>query len=252
MNNEMNCLSYWFPKIVGIPGIKTPRTEIVQTKLPLWSLCDGKAPEPTDGETWHGFLDGLAEIAMRVGGGGPVFMRTGQGSGKHEWRDTCFIGDATRETIGQHVCQLVEWSELVDMLGLPTNVWVIRELLPTKPVFTAFRGMPITKERRYFIKDGKTVCRHPYWPAEAFEGRSQAPAGWRDALEVMNNPTLEEWAELTELSDRVGAVIGGDWSIDWLMTERGWYLTDMAVAGDSYHWAGCAKAELFARSEVVE
>lgn len=249
MNNKMNCLSYWFPKIVGIPGIKTPRTEIVRTKLPLYSLLDGKDPEPTDGETWHGLLDSLSEAVKSVGGA-PAFMRTGQGSGKHEWRDTCFLKDATRETIGQHVCQLVEWSELVDMFGLPYDVWVIRELLPTRPAFTAFKDMPIVKERRYFIQDGRTVCRHPYWPAEAFSERySRAPDGWREQLDAMNNETMGEWAELTELSDRVGAAIGGDWSIDWLWTDRGWYLTDMATAGDSFHWAGCAKAELFKRSD---
>ncbi len=35
-------------------------------------------------------------------------------------------------------------------------------------------------------------------------------------------------------------MLEGDWSIDWLWTtDRGWVLTDMAVAEQSFHWLDC-------------
>jgi hypothetical protein len=33
--------------------------------------------------------------------------------------------------------------------------------------------------------------------------------------------------------------IEGEWSVDCLWTDRGWYVTDMAVAATSYHWPAC-------------
>lgn len=49
--------------------------------------------------------------------------------------------------------------------------------------------------------------------------------------------------QLYELASRAGKAVGGAWSVDILETTRGypnrWYVTDMAVAEDSWHWPEC-------------
>jgi hypothetical protein len=47
--------------------------------------------------------------------------------------------------------------------------WVVREFLPTMPVGVCPRygNMPVCREFRYFIEDGRYCCSHPYWPMES-------------------------------------------------------------------------------------
>ncbi len=139
------CLSTWFP-VVEAAGLPVPKTEIIRA---------GEGVEPDlftvvgDGLAGDGrvklLCDEIAAAADRVGW--PCFLRTGQGSGKHDWNRTCYL--ERREDVTAHVCALFEWSQMVDFLGLPCNVWVVRELLKTEPAFHAFSGrMPITREFR--------------------------------------------------------------------------------------------------------
>jgi hypothetical protein len=172
--------------------------------------------------------------------GYPFFLRTGYGSGKHEWARTCFVPNP--DVIPKHIVNLVEWSALVDFAGLPTNVWAVRELLETDAVFTAFLGMPIARERRYFISDGKVVCHHPYWPPDSIHSACQAD--WREAVDRLNVETRLEVHTLTHLSERVAAHFEGAWSLDWLLSRYGWYAIDMAEAGRSFHWPGCPTGDL--------
>jgi hypothetical protein len=110
-------------------------------------------------------------------------------------------------------------------------------MLKTEPAFRAFYGkMPITKERRYFDADGCVLGFHPYWPDGAFRNET-TEAGWEAKLAALNEMPPEEIAELTALSKRVSDAVPGAWSIDWLWTiDRGWVLTDMAVASESFCW----------------
>jgi hypothetical protein len=69
----------------------------------------------------------------------------------------------------QHVYEIAEYSECADMIGIPWDTWVVREFLPTIPigVCPGYGNMPVCREFRYFIEDGRYVCSHPYWPREA-------------------------------------------------------------------------------------
>jgi len=227
-----NCLSHWFP-LLEAAGLPVPKTVIVKTDC---QLASDEIPD--------GFAEFLGELreAIETVGGCPCFLRTGHTSAKHDWKDTCYLADRTR--LAEHVCRLVEFSEMAGPVGLPTNVWAVRELLPTVPWFYAFVGeMPIVKEFRCFVRDGDVVCMHPYWPVEAIKQPSRD--NWTDALFEMCDLDDEGKQEVIDLASRAGKAVGGDWSVDILATDIGWYVTDMAAASQSYHWEGCDKAKLF-------
>lgn len=228
-------LSWWFPRIPS--DILTPKTIIVGCGYDLINLLDGKTPP--------GF-DNLCSTLIYFGDqlGWPLFLRTDYLSGKYDWEDTCYVPGP--DDIPRHVAHLVGESALADIMGFPTDRWIARELIPTQAAFSAFRGkMPIVKERRYFVQDSQVMCHHPYWPPVAFNGKSVFIGDWKERLFTMNYENDEEVRLLSKLSSKVGAAIGGAWSIDWLWSEqRGqWYLTDMAEAGMSYHWPGCPMGE---------
>lgn len=243
---DRNCLSYWFPKL-DEAGLPVPRTEIVRTDVDLSTLCDGKTPPG-----WSKFLAEL-DAAVSMIGGQPCFLRTGQGSGKHDWEKTCYLGP--EESLGEHVGELVYWSHLVDFLGLSHDVWVARELLPVVPlaVLPRYSNMPLVMECRCFVAGGKIQCEHPYWPVGAIrEGLDCTHADEPDecghchlrasALFDLANPLYypdrDGWRSLAEEVARVFADDGA-WSVDLLATKKGWFVTDMAEANRSFHYPEC-------------
>jgi hypothetical protein len=56
--------------------------------------------------------------------------------------------------------------------------------------------------------------------------------------------------ELDQIAIAAGAALGGAWSVDILETKRGWFVTDMAEAGKSWHWPGCKNEKAFKRQPV--
>jgi hypothetical protein len=146
---------------------------------------------------------------------------------------------ASAAVVPAHVVAIVEFSEMMGA-GLPCEWWAVREFLPTLPLALCprFGNMPVCREFRYFVKDSTVLCRHPYWPANALE-----QGGVPDALQASEGLAhCTELSVLDALASRAGAVVGGEWSIDFLETGRGWYLTDLAEAHKSWHWPNCPAA----------
>lgn len=144
---NLNCLSYWYPKLLAAE-LPVPKTIIVKSPGGPWELA-----KLLDGEKPDGFDDFISELITSADSiGFPIFLRTGLGSGKHHWKDCCYVAD--REQIVQHVYNLVEWSHLVDMMGLQHDVWAVREMLPTMPlgVCDGYGGMPVCREFRFFVR----------------------------------------------------------------------------------------------------
>jgi len=80
---DFNDISFWYPKIKNL--VPTPKTEI----LPLsWNLKGNNII--IDKECF----EKIKEVAKKFEF--PVFIRGSHGSGKHEWKNTCFV-----KTIGQ-------------------------------------------------------------------------------------------------------------------------------------------------------
>lgn len=239
---DRNCISHWFPRIEAA-GLPVPRTAIIETDVRLASILDGQTP---DG--WQEFIDRLGDAADAMGY--PCFLRTGQTSNKHDWLESCRL--PSRAALPQRIGKLIEFSECCGFIGLPYRVWAVREMLPTAAAFHAFAGaMPIVREFRCFVADGSLVCLHPYWPADALVGHVAdcAESEWRDRLAAMHELSAAERRQVVMLATAAGKAVGGEWSVDVLATTRGWFVTDMAVAAESWHWPQC-KANRWATSTL--
>lgn len=231
-------LSYWFP-IIQAAGFRVPKTVIVKATENeingLWQRLDGDYSTKIDS-----LFDRLYAASYEVGHSAvnsqPIFLRTDFTSGKHDWKRTCFVEEVCE--LPKHVFALAEFSACADFLGFPFDTWVVREFLKTSPAFHAFSGeMPITREFRFFVRDGEIEHWQPYWPPDAIADYAPADVpDWRGRLAKLNDPT-GDYAELFSLSHQVARVVPGYWSVDWLLTtDRGWVLTDMAEGENSFRW----------------
>lgn len=218
-----NCLSYWYPRLVAA-GVPTPETHIFH---PDWA---GGIPRT---------LELIGKVAVACGNwrlGWPLFMRTGHGAGKHEWRDTCFVNTHSRAHRNVHA--LYDWCATAD---LPPAVWVFRKMLRTNPLFrcTGYGGMPVVREWRFFARNGEIECVHPYWPADALEQGCSDAANWKGSLSRLH---ADPPPEAVEVATKAAKKFDGYWSLDVLEAVDGHYLTDMAGGLASWHWPGCQAA----------
>ncbi len=232
-------MAYWFPKI-DAAGLPVPKTRFIVmpevVKPILFAVFDGKPLEMIpEMEIFKQDLLDKAEIV----GGFPLFLRTHHTSGKHDWAETCYV--EKQHKIMNHILAIINYSECNSMFGeLDWSLWVVREMLPTKPAFHAFNKMPIVCEFRIFAKDGELICCHPYWPPDAIEGHVKHK-NWRSLLDDLQNENPHAAIMLALQASR--AVPEDSWSIDVLKTNRGWFVTDMALMDESYHWPDCSRVE---------
>ena len=202
---------YWWPlvKDLGIPVPKTIFTNINET-----AVC------------------AAASIL-----GYPAFLRTDLCSGKHDWQTSCYVKDSN-ENIQEHIDAVCLANVKWHMLGMYEQVMVVREFLTLDTAFTAFAGnMPINKERRLFIENGKILCDHPYWPKTAFNRHParMAEPGYEAKLEKISKFDGSEWTIAQDYIPKLSH-LEGRWSVDFAKGKNGlWYLIDMALADNSYH-----------------
>lgn len=231
---DKNSIAYWFP-LLEQTGVRVPKTVMIHTDLDLDPLLDGEE------------VPGLAGLCQQIGaaaeavGPYPVFLRTGHGSGKHAWSSTCYLMHASE--ISTHVFNLVEWSATVDIAGLPTDTWAVRTFVPLHASFSAFHGMPVARERRYFIHNGVVQCSHPYWPKESIFMASAE--NWPVLLEELDRLTSDELDTVSSLATQVAESFKdeGYWSLDLAQARDGsWLALDMAQGLYSYHAPSCQYA----------
>jgi hypothetical protein len=232
---DKTSMSYWFP-LLDAADLPVPRTKCVSMPVELCRsilmILYGEKPEIDPRN--HPFFGELRAAVEEVGT--PCFLRTAMTSAKHSWDKSCFVPDVN--CLVRHVYEIAEFSEIADICGLPYDSWFVRELLPSIKFGTCpdYGNMPVAREFRFFVENGKIRCFHPYWPLEPLRD-----GGWKgsdDDFIKLCDPGKDELA-LRDLALKVSASIPGAWSVDILETERGWYVTDMAEAHKSFHWEGC-------------
>lgn len=226
-----NSALIWLPKIEGA-GLPTPKTIIVPySHHDCISIFDG---DPS--AEFFRLSEAVMDAARGIGF--PVFIRTDLSSAKHSGPSACRIDEDGQN---QPIFETLEDSELkfwMERSG-PT-AFLVRRFLTLDAPFTAFRGLPIAREFRFFANEERVFCHHGYWPADSIEEHNPSSPEWRELLAGMQ----EDPPELAELSSMAitaaGACGGGNWSVDFCRDADGKYwLLDMAVAADSFHWPGC-------------
>ncbi len=232
--NHLNSLFKWYPHIEKV--VPTPKTTMIPGKID--SFDDMFAGSDA------GFNLMVKQVCEAANGlGYPVFLRTDHTSNKHAWRDSCYIASET--DIRSHMLNLVEFTECI--MTLMFGGFVVREFLELNTVFNAFSDMPVAVEFRYFIKNDKILCRHPYWVAGAM--RRVNCFDWQPKLKSMSKlypahqRVLDDYAQKISRAVEPLGVPENFWSIDFCQTKQGkWFVTDMAIGMDSFHYQKCKHA----------
>jgi hypothetical protein len=223
---DRNSMFIWLPAVEAC-GIPFPKTVMLRAPRELLSpMVDG-------GTLDDELLGRIKEVAGAMGY--PLFLRTDLASGKHSWRETCFVTKA--DDLLLHLYRLIEENE---MFGLEYGGLAFREYLELDSTFKAFLDMPVSAERRYFAQDGKVLCHHPYWPEDAIDHSwREKPADWKERLALLNDEDGEDGDpdDLTRWASMVTTKLAGAWSVDFarLRDRRHWVLIDMALAEESWH-----------------
>jgi len=226
---KKSSMLFWYPKIMGL-DIPQPKTEIVKINNDIINVCDG------DFSSLEPYMKEINEKCKIIKY--PLFMRTDHLSGKHQWKNTCFVEN--KENLKGNISRLVEDSFIADIVGLPVYALVFREYILMKELFTAFYGdMPVNPEIRFFVKDGEILCKHWYWCNEAIVNPSVD--NWKKLMDKEKDEITEKEKQLLKgHALKVAEQFEGYWSVDFCKAKDGtWYLIDCAVGSASWHPKDC-------------
>ena len=227
---DLTSMLYWYPLIKDLP-IPQPRTIFVMlNEKEIESLYNETVPDSVTEK-----VKVVCDVMFY-----PCFLRTDLASGKHNWKKTCFIDGNSK--LWEHILEVSEFNLCADIFGLLFKAFAVREYIPMDSKFTAFYGdMPVNPERRYFVKNGKLICHHPYWIEEAIaDSKPPSVSNWRELSKEMNTETEDEVKLLTGYTLQVAQRLEGSWSIDFCKAKDGrWILIDMALAERSWHPEDC-------------
>jgi len=227
-----NSMFYWYPKVKDL-GVPMPRTILIPFDRPYNFYSFYSEEEKPYLEK---YISKIKQLHSSSGFGLPVFLRTDEASNKHAWTKSCYVTDIER--IGNHIQNLLEFTAMV---GIGVRGFVLREFLRLRVGFHAFRGMPISREFRFFVRNGEVECWHPYWPPAAIEDPDNS--AFKVILNEFSRLRESELKVLAEYAEKLGGALGGYWSIDFCELQKGgWMMTDMAKGEDSYHWGTCKHA----------
>ncbi len=232
--DQRNSLTYWYPALLEL-GLPAPRTTMIS--LPLKEVSSWIFGE---GELSDSFKKDLLDQATHFGY--PFFMRTDEASNKFEYQDACVVNNSSE--LIKKFARTIEFNEEVEV---PYRHIVFRELLKPDFKFTAYKGMPVTRERRYFARDGIYQCHHPYWFPQVITDRwsqhnPRPPNNWRELMAETNKEQSHEVAELMAASEQITKKLRDYWSVDFLYANDQWWITDMAIGKASFHYPECRYA----------
>ena len=227
---------YWFP-LIKAARLPVPRTEFVPVAdyLDLIRLFDGDEPH-----TWKDLCSRVDAAASIIGE--PCFLRTDIGSAKHSG-PKAYRFPGSNNLRMQPLVNTIEDHECKHMFGPEASAFMLREFLDLDAPFTAFGGLPIAREWRFFADDNHVFCAHPYWPTSSIEENfwnGPEPVDWRERLAALNEIPAE-FEQLSAMAIKAAAACGAfPWSVDFARDRGGKYwLIDMAPMSQSWHWEDC-------------
>jgi len=231
-----NSAMIWYPRIKEL-GILTPETIFI--KYDHRRLVSGMEYGVDISESLNLTVEGIKTAAEKIGY--PIFLRTDLGSAKHSGPSAYFIDSMDDKKIRKVLFGLVEDQEMKFWLEKEGPLYLmIRKFIESDYSFTAFGGLPIAREWRFFADTNDVHCYHPYWPEDAIK---DCVDGWQNLLKE-HHVEPKNINGLKEIAVKAAKVCGGEWSVDFAMDKYGqWWLIDMATKQDSWHWQGCVEAK---------
>jgi len=202
---SVNDLAEWYPIIEKI--VLTPETKIIDVRdIELLSVLDGQNKTELQIAT-----ERVNNAIMQIGL--PCFLRTGLTSAKHDWIDTCYLN--SMDDVSQHIVNLIEFSAICDVFGpsIDIDTLVVRSLLNTNALFTAFNDMLITCEMRVFVRNEQVTYIQPYWPKESFYDHVEN-SEWSNRISKLQYIDLNSLDHIKKGSILINKQIPGYWSID--------------------------------------
>lgn len=238
-NQHLNSMLEWFPAVKdaamhlwAVHGIQVPQTTIVEidSTEQIYGVLDGEPP-PEWNEHEYNVWHAVKQYPS------PCFLRTDLLAAKHNFLNSCYVKD--EYSITRSMVSLVEAHAMSMNLPIPL-AFVVREFVQLKHHFTAFDGLPIAKERRYFVEGMRTVCHHAYWPKEAIIN-PEPENSWSIYLKDLNAETVHEIDQLSRAASTIGVALEKktgyrNWSLDFAQDIAGvWWFIDAAIASTSWH-----------------
>lgn len=238
-----NSATYWLPKLQEDTMLSShvPRSTLVPYDH-VSVICAMEGGGEYAG--WDSVVQAVKDAAREIGW--PVFIRSCLASAKHDGPNS-YRADQPAD-IPRVLSHTAEDNELKFMFQSGPEAFVVREYLDLEAPFVAFHGLPVSREWRFFASTAEILCAHPYWPEEAikFYPKSVEPDNWRPLLaELHEHPKREEWIALETMAIKAAGLCdtAPSWSVDFAKDTSGkWWLIDMAIMGQSWHWPNCKNA----------
>jgi len=226
-----NSLIYWYPEVSKL--FKTPATKYLYLPNMVKWLDQGLSNET------------IKKIDAFLQHQYPIFLRTDLTSAKHNYDESCIVNN--EKELAKKIYNTLDFNFSVDLYP---EYLVFRQYLDVYSTFKAFNSLPIGRELRFFINDGKVECIHRYWVKEVFTTDRWAirtiPKNWEELWDDLYNIPQSELIRLKgEIESNFPSSLKNlSWSMDFAYARPysikedyayHWYLIDMGIAEDSYH-----------------
>lgn len=125
-------------------------------------------------------------------------------SRKHEWHESCYIPSAADRAVVERVVR-----RFLQLQGEDLNEGLVfREFVEFEPLTTHSKsGMPLTREYRLFVLDGRIMLSTPYWEeGDYVNNRDIQPP-------LAHSREIAQKVQSRFFTMDVARRVGGDWSI---------------------------------------
>lgn len=262
LDNNMNQMGYWLPKVAEISPFKIPDTKIL--KVPLSLLQLGRVFEyseltPTTFKIINEYCKKVFELDLN----GTYFIKNGVFSSKFDFRNAKVTTPQEVAELGQYLfyihqqaCQMASLLNNKSIYGCgTTNEWIVREYIESPVKETIYMGLPLNAEYRIFVDfDTKSILSdNQYWNKEVMNKRFEENRNGHDMHDIITYNMASERLEKT-YNENIGKVkemvqellnnnieMTGQWSVDIMQVENNFYLIDMALAENSFYYDSVPK-----------
>ena len=262
LDNNINQMGYWLPKVAEISPFKIPDTKIMKAPLSLLQL--GRVFEyneltPTTFKIINEYCKKVFELDLN----GTYFIKNGVFSSKFDFRNAKVTTPQEVAELGQYLfyihqqaCQMASLLNNKSIYGCgTTNEWIVREYIESPVKETIYMGLPLNTEYRIFVDfDKKTILSdNQYWNKEVMNKRFEENRNNHDIHDVITYNMASERLEKT-YNENIGKVkemmqellnnnteMTGQWSVDIMQVKNDFYLIDMALAENSFYYDSVPK-----------